>query len=188
MRKIEKPFVVMPKAYEMPMNFWKWCNLREMCEVAMQLATLSGSGYMPTPENLVSRFAALTKFITLSGDKPYISPSGRRKKLFRYTLDGLTLHATEVPVKIQRVDTAPPFMDFYLAVGKPYPDKLYVPEGWVQDTLKSIKAGYIAAENWLDETIAGYAPNEGQRKEVHLSGRKLLPISYSTLHRDFDRF
>ena len=35
MRKIEKPFVVMPKAYEMPMNFWKWCNLREMCEVAM---------------------------------------------------------------------------------------------------------------------------------------------------------
>jgi hypothetical protein len=180
MKKVETPLVVMPPVYEMPMNFWKWCRLSEVCEVASQLAAISCSDYKPTPENLVSRFAALTKFITFPGDKPYIGKSGRRKKLFRYTLDGKSIKATEVPVRILTIDPpAPPFMDFYLGVGKPYPDELYVPEGWAQDTLKSVKAGYIAVENWKDETIGGYSPKEELRNVVHLSGRKLHPISCS---------
>ncbi len=142
---------VMPPVYEIQLGMWRWCKLGEVCEIVWGLREITGTDFAPTPTDLVSRFAALAK-----RNRPPNEKSEKEKwlkKIFRYSHDGIGFWGTEVPTE----RPYPPYVPFTLDIGTPYPADLFVPEGWVIDTLKAVRLGAVAAADFGDHKI-GFCP------------------------------
>jgi len=143
--------VIMPQVYELHIGLpWRWCKLREICEIVPTLARVNGINFAPTPEDLVSRFAALAHT-----NKPVegVSLQGKRKKIFRYSF-GKSFSGKEVPTD---GPSLPPYAPFNLDIKTPYPKNLFVQENWAFNTLKAIRRGIIAAVDFGDRKI-GFSP------------------------------
>ncbi|HUC31515.1 MAG TPA: hypothetical protein VMR99_02385 [Candidatus Paceibacterota bacterium] len=148
----------MPPVYELMLGFWRWCKLSEICAVVPGVARIAGNDFAPSPEVLVQRFAALVRPNIIP---PHIEGAGKEskaKKIFRYSLTGGELYGPEVPLS-EHGQSLPPYRPFALGVGTPYPNGLFVPEGWAIDTLKAIRLGAIAAADFGDVKI-GFSPRE----------------------------
>ena len=158
MGRINRCLMVMPPVYEIEFGQWRWCKLHEVCSVVAGLRKITETDFDPTPEELVSRFAALAK--RNGGLKgPGVSEEdGARwmKKIFRYSRDGVNFWGTEVPTTYP---VAPPYVFFQLDLATPYPQELFVPEGWVIDTLKAVRLGAVAAADFDGRKI-GFAPEK----------------------------
>jgi hypothetical protein len=141
------PVVIMPPVYELPIGIWRWCKMNEVCEVVHGVARLGGNDFTLTSEELVRNFAALAKTINASPEK----------KFFRYSVDGKSLRATEIPMD-QHHPAFPPYRPFVLDIGFPYPEEMFVPEGWVLDTFKAIRRGAKAAADFGDMKL-GFKPS-----------------------------
>ncbi|MCX6703070.1 MAG: hypothetical protein NTV02_00030 [Candidatus Zambryskibacteria bacterium] len=156
------PVVVMPLSYELPLGFWKWCKISEVCAIVPNLAKLAQMRFEfnPTPEELISNFAALVRPNRL----PY--PAGvmnARKKIFRYSLSGNGFSGTEVPTG----EDAPPNKKFEIFPSHCFPQDVFVPEGWVIDTLKAIRRGAISATDRGNYMI-GFCPKGSAHASVIL--------------------
>lgn len=143
--------VVMPQVYDLSFHLWRWCRLTDVCAIVPDLAARVGVEFTPTPELLVSRFAPLVKPCTTCIGEEVLTPNGcerpKGRKLFRYSLNGDAIHAVEV------LDgrSGPPYTPFRLDLDLPYPEDLFVPEGWVIDTLKCVGRGAVAAVYRFDK-------------------------------------
>ncbi len=137
------PVIVMAQVYELRSGLrWRWCRLRDVVDVVPGVARIVGVDYHPSPEELVHDFAALVR--------PNRPPEGVaadtfRKKIFRFSADGEGLQGTEVPVGYE----GPPYKPFALSIEAPYPESLFVVEGWVIDTLKAIRRGAVHAASFV---------------------------------------
>ena len=161
-----------PPVYELPIHFWRWCKLNEICAIIPDLARLNGIEFAPTPEDLVSRFAGLVRLNRIPDHIPVEKKEEFKKKIFRYSRDGNGFWGTEVPITNRK---APPYIDFRLDIEIPYPKELFVPEGWVIDTLKAIRLGAIAAVDF-DGTKIGFPPANSDRELIHLEGKRMLAL------------
>ncbi len=162
-----KPVIVQPPVYELPINFWRWCKLNEVCAIIPDLARLNEIEFAPTPEDLVSRFASLVRFNRIPDHIPVEKKEEFKKKMFRYSQDGNSFWGTEVPIS----GPMPPYVDFRLGIEYPYPKELFVPEGWVIDTLKAIRMGAVAAVDF-DGIKIGFPPANSDRELVYLEGER----------------
>jgi hypothetical protein len=163
----KNPVVVVPPVYELPMNYWRWCKLKEVCEVVPQVANLSDIEFAPTPEQLVSNFAALVRPNHSPVYPPQDFPNSPKKKIFRYSLCGNGMCGKEVPT----CEGTPPYHHFNFNFGTAYPEEMFVPEGWVMDTLKAIRKGAAAAADFGDFKV-GFCPkgNKWGRDTILLEG------------------
>jgi hypothetical protein len=170
MNWIKHPVIVMPPVYELSLGIWQWCNLIEVCAVVPDLALLARIGieFKPTPEELVSRFAALVRPNRLPWPASAETEDVLKKKLFRYSLAGNGISGREVPM--EGSGKAPPYVPFNLNLGTPYPDDMFVPEGWVIDTLKAIRRGAIAAADFGDIRI-GFPPRDSKKTLFIIEGK-----------------
>jgi hypothetical protein len=153
----EKSIVVMPPVYEIKIGWWRWCKLQEVCAVVPNLALLAGVVFAPTPEELVSLFSGLVRPNRLPKEDT------RKVKVFRYSRDGEGFWGTEVPKRQTRKASTP----FSLEIEKPYPIGLFVPEGWVIDTLKAIRIGIVEAADYGDY-IVGWRLEGDKRGHIWL--------------------
>ena len=168
------PVIVMPPVYELPIHFWRWCKLNEICVIIPDLANFAGVEFAPTPEDLVSRFAGLVRLNRIPDHIPVEKREEFKKKIFRYSQDGNSFWGTEVPIAGSvPPGTYPPYVDFRLEIGVPYPKELFVPEGWAIDTLRAIRMGSVAAVD-LDGMKIGFPPANSNRELIHLEGKKGL--------------
>lgn len=161
-----EPVQVMPPVYEIPLNMWRWCKLGEVCKLVPKIAWMAGNEFQPTCEELVWRFAPLVRPVRAVGRE------FPRRRLFRYSLDGKDLRAT--PVLVEGDDehlTCCPSPEFVLDIGTPYPKDLFVPEGWVIDTLKAIRSGAESAGVWGELKVGLPAENEPTRTAIHLNSK-----------------
>ncbi len=165
---IRAPLVILPPVYELPSGFFRrWCKLTEVCMVAHQLATATGTGFMPTPAELVSRFAALVRPNRLPKGVPEEKREGmERKKIFRFSQDGTTFSGTEVPTTHPE---QPPYTHFALTIDVPYPATLFVTERWADETLSAIRSGAVAAAD-LGTVKFGFRPRGSRKSPIHLGG------------------
>lgn len=179
---LKEPMVIMPMVYQLPFQFWRWCNLSEVCEVAKTIYQhLEINEYECTPENLVHRFAALVRFNKVPAHLTGDIAEKRKKKIFRYSTDGTGFWGTEVPLynkekyKENRQLNIPPHKWFELQVGSPYPKSMFVPEGWCLDTLKLIHKGAISVVDYTDAKFAyttkGLIDISEEGKEKYLEKR-----------------
>jgi hypothetical protein len=171
---LDNPTIVMPPVYELPINMWRWCILTDVCAVVSNAARMVSNDFSPTPEELVHRFASLARLNKIPEHLQGTEQEPAPIKFFRFSLDGRGLRATEVPLFIKGVREVepPPFGPFELEIGTPYPDPLFVPEGWVIDTLKAIRCGAIAAAEFHEHQMkVGYAP-KGKGGLIHLAGKE----------------
>lgn len=155
MKRIEGHIRVMPPVYEIELGMWRWCKLDEVCEVVRGLREVTDTDFKPTPEDLVSRFASLVRPNRL----PEGSKETEKKKIFRYSKDGVRFWGTEVST----AHPAPPYVPFQLDIGTPYPSGLFVPEGWALDTLKAVRQGAVAAADFGKFKLGFRAMKNGQR-------------------------
>lgn len=144
-----KPVVVMPPVWALSFNEGHWCELSEVCALVPEIYIDGNLTFTPTPEQLVSKFAAL---IRPNGPGLKQVPGRERPKLFRYSEDGTSLRDTMVPVA---ANAAPPHVSFELCIGAPYPESLFVPAGWSMDTLLAVRSGAVSASD-RDGMIYGY--------------------------------
>jgi hypothetical protein len=161
LRRATEPVAVTPPVYEIPINMWRWCKLEEVCAIVPGVAKLGENDFAPSPEELVSKFAALIRLNRLPDHMTSEAKERLKKKIFRYaTPDGKGLGGTEVPLIADGRDPnlAPPYAKFELDIGVPYPTGLFVPEGWVLDTLKLIRRGAVYAADYGKDGIAGFYP------------------------------
>lgn len=144
MNRLTKPLLVMPRTYVLPIGLgWDWCKLGEVLAVARGIGKALGTNYNPTPENFIRHFAGLAPF-----NNPTGKPEGwEKKKYFRYSVDGNSFDATEVPFKNGEM---PHNSDFSLDIPQPYPLHLFVREDWVRITLKAIREGCIRGIDFTD--------------------------------------
>lgn len=169
---IQTYFAVMPPVYELELGFWRWCKLKEICAIIPDIARIAEIDFAPTPEELVSRFAALVRFNRGPNFSLFenISQEERikmKKKIFRYSKDGTNLWGTEVPI----TQPQPPYVPFQLDIETPYPKELFVPEGWVIDTLKAIRLGAVAAADFEERKVkVGFPPAKSDRNLITLEG------------------
>jgi len=161
------PVVIMPPVYELSLGIWRWCRLREICDAVPDIASLARIDFRPTREELVSRFAALVRPNRLPWPAAVETAEVLKKKLFRYSLCGSGISAREVPT---RDGCAPPYVPFSLELGTPYPDEMFVPEGWAIDTLKAVRRGAVAAADFGDFKI-GFPPRDSAREPFPLEGK-----------------
>ena len=169
MNQPKRPLVVMPPVYKLSVGFWRWCKLKEVCVIVPALAHCAGNDFEPTPEGLINRFAALVR--------PNRIPDGVtprtdwvRKKIFRYSPDGKAFWGTGVGIS----HTVPPHTPFSLGIGTPYPEGLFVPEGWVIDTLRAIRLGAVAAGDFGGQLLGFTRPTGGEL--IHLGGKRTSVI------------
>ena len=151
---LDKPIIVMPAVYEIPLGLWRWCRLVEVCAVVPGVAALAGSEFEPSAEQLVTFFSALARRNSRQQTPAEKKTNQLTPKYFRYSQDGSDLRADLVP------DNHHPFNQdaFRLDIPQPYPETLLVPEGWAIDTLKAIRQGAGAAMSQVEgdeETIIG---------------------------------
>lgn len=154
MKRIEGHVRVMPPVYEIEFGQWRWCKLGEVCEVVWALREVTELNFTPTATELVSRFAALVRPNRLPKDV-----DGEKKKIFRYSRDGISFWGTEVP----QTHPAPPYIPFKLDIEAPYPPDLFVPEGWAIDTLNAVRRGCVAAADFGKQRVGFGAMQPGQR-------------------------
>lgn len=160
--------MIMPPVYELSLGVWRWCKLREVLDVVPGVASLARIDFKPlTMEILVSRFVALVRPNRLPWPAGAETSDVLKKKLFRYSLCGNGISSREVPTADGK---APPYVPFDLRLGTPYPDGMFVPEGWVIDILKAIRRGAIAAADLGDFTV-GFPPPGTNREPVLLEGK-----------------
>lgn len=90
------PLIVMPGIFELPIPYQsRWCKLDDVCRIIPDLTRAVGVELFSTPEELVSRFAILTRPVR----QPKNSTIRVKKKLiFRYSLDGKSLGAKDIPL------------------------------------------------------------------------------------------
>ena len=162
------PVIIKPPVYELTLNFWNWCKLSDVCELVPQLAKLADVDFEPSPEELVSRFAALVRLNRIPDRVPQEKREERKKKIFRFSVDGSGFWGQEVPLTGLG---APPYVPFFLPLERPYPKTMFVPEGWAIDTLYAVRRGAIAAAEWGDDVRVGFPPRDSGRDLVNL-GRK----------------
>jgi hypothetical protein len=161
------PLVIKPRVYELTLNFWNWCKLTEVCELVPGLAQIAEVDFNPTPEELISRFAALVRPNRIPDHVPQEKREERKKKIFRYSMDGMGLSGARVPTDGMN---APPYAPFQLPIETPYPETMFVPEGWAIDTLYAIRRGAVAAAEW-DGTQVGFPPRTSNGPAIHLGGK-----------------
>lgn len=153
---------VMPPVYEVAIGFWRWCKLDEVCELVPYIARLGKSEYSPTPEKLVRDFAGVVRLNRIPENITPEAREKRKKKIFRYVLPGGTnLGGTEVPLceRGHNWRAAPPYSDFKLDLSIPYPKGLFVPEGWVLDTMSIIRRGAVYAIDHGNHLTCAYPEN-----------------------------
>ena len=165
------PVAVVPPVYELPVNHWRWCNLKELCAVVPGVAALAGLEFSPSPESLVRRFAGLTRPNKEPDTGSAFQPQAEKKVIFRFSRDGLGFSGTEVPLvgEANGLDLVPPFAPFILDVGMPYAETLFVREDWATDTLAAIRKGVVATADLGEGIIVGMKPNDGDC--IHLGAR-----------------
>jgi len=161
------PLKVLPPVYRASFGMWRWCKLTEICAVIPGLVKVAEIRYNPTPEELVFHFAALTRLTRLPEHLVKEEADKRKKKIFRYSKDGMSLWGTEVPM----ASPMPPYEPFELQIGVPYPPGLLVPEGWAIDTLNAILQGAVAAADW-GGNLVGFRPRNDHRSLISLGGRR----------------
>jgi hypothetical protein len=149
------PLPVRPASYELPGYMWNWCLLGELSSIVKGISETFQYDVDARPEDLVRNFAALVRYnrdpLSIAREQ---AGKGPRKKLFRYSLDGIGLRATEVP---SADGQRPPHAPFRL-FEEPYPDTIYVPEGWAYDTLRAVRRGvYAVVEH--DRSLYGWLRN-----------------------------
>lgn len=150
----QSPLCVMPPVYMLPGLGWRWCKLSDACDIANRLAPHTECGFHGTPEELVRAFAALVRLNRGPAGPDGIQHAAEpRKKMFRYSKDGIGFWGTEVPIGMG--EDCPPKSDFRL-IPSPYPPDLFVPEGWVIDVLREVSQGAHAAVQHEDGTLLGY--------------------------------
>lgn len=154
-----KPLIVMPPAYEIPAPFGGyWCKLKDICELVPQIAKLAGNKFNPTPEELVSRFAALTRLNKTAW------PDQKKVKVFRYSKDGNDFWGTDVPLDygIKTFRHPDDSLCFKLDIRLPYQKKLFVTEEWARATLNAVRRGAVDAVDYGDFKM-GSRPDGGNR-------------------------
>ena len=82
--------------------------------------------------------------------------------------DGIGFWGTPVPGA-----PFPPYVQFKLGIGMPYPDGFFVPEGWVIDTLHAIRLGAVAAGDFGGQLL-GFPKSKSQLGFIH--GRELIQL------------
>lgn len=144
---------VKPMSYLLPSLHWYWCNLHEFCALIPAIAATRGNEFAPSPEQLVSNFAGLIRL----NRSPEGETNEPKVKVFRIAFPGGTIvTGNYVPTS---PNEAPPFEPFRLeGVDDPYPDDLFVPEGWVVDVSSAILKGAIAAADFPGGPKVGYGP------------------------------
>ena len=167
---VRVPLVIKPPVYELSINFWNWCKLTEVCALVPELARVAEIDFNPTPEELVSRFAALVRPNRIPDHISEEAKERRKKKIFRYSEAGNGFSGTEVPMS---GPDAPPYVPFQLSIETPYPETLFVPEGWAIDVLYAIRRGAVCAA-WWDDIQVGFPPRESGRELINLGGKKGL--------------
>lgn len=161
------PLVVLPPVYELTFGFWRWCKLTEVCAVIPELSRIAETHFSPTPEELVSKFAALVRLNKIPDHIKEENREKHKKKLFRFSENGTGFLATPVPLSGFE---APPYAPFELSIGTPYPPELFVPEEWAADTLMAIRKGAVSAVDF-DGLLIGFPPRESRRDTIHLGGK-----------------
>lgn len=168
MNWIKHPVAVMPPVYELSLGVWRWCNLTEVCAVVPDLALLAHVDFKPTREELVSRFAALVRPNRLPWPAGVETAEVLKKKIFRYSIAGNGISGREVPM--EGSGQAPPYFHFNLKLGTPYPDGMFVPVGWVIDTLDAIRHGAVAVADFGDFRV-GFPPCSSDKIPFFLEGK-----------------
>jgi len=148
MFQIDTPQVILPPVYELPFRLRRWCKLSEVCTAATKLSQAAETNFNPTPEELVSCFAALVRPNRLRDHL------GEQKKIFRYSQDGKGFQGTYVSVNKPGT--------FRLEIEGPYPEELFVPEEWAAETLRAVQAGAVAAADFGGTRI-GFSPPSSKR-------------------------
>ena len=165
--------VIMPPVYELYYggfgHFWRWCKMKEICAAVPGIAKRAGNEFTPTPEELVDRFAALTRRNRLPERLRKDGVEFSNTKIFRYSIDGISFSGTKVPCPEKGTDY-PPYSHFELEAGMPYPENLFVTEEWALATLNAIRMGAIAAVDF-GEIQLGFPP-ANKEGLVHLGGKK----------------
>src|SRR5688572_623585 len=91
------PVFVMPRSYYLRLGLsWWWCKLGETCEAVANISDMVETAYHPSPEQLVSDFAALTRPNKAPKNVVVLSDQEWKKKLFRYSINGKSFLADEV--------------------------------------------------------------------------------------------
>jgi len=159
---------VMPPAYELPLGFiggvHRWCRLDELVDVVCGLSRAAGTDFVPTPEDLVTRFVAATHINQGVESDP--RPAGEQPSIFRYSVDGCELHGARVP---RDCADCPPHVDFVLEIGTPYPQGMYVPERWARLVTKGVRVGAVAAVRW-GEVVVGLPWSDSGHRAFVLDG------------------
>lgn len=152
--------IAMPTVYRDNVGL-EWCKLDEILRTVRQITLDRGMRITFTGEELIRNFAALIP--------THESPKGssNRKKIFRYSVDGLGFMHTEVPLYKDHNSAFPPYVEFWLGLPRPYPLGLYVPAAWTKHTLDAIRRGAIAAADFGGQVI-GFPPS-GEPGTVQLS-------------------
>jgi hypothetical protein len=148
----KEPIVVIPVAYELPINVSRWCKLGDVCNVARNIAAMLGSKFGPSPVELVSDFASLVRpnrcgsIDQERGEKREIG-----KQYFRYSLTGRELQAKEVVCQ-GFVMTDPPYAHFEF---EGCDSETFVPEEWAKNVLRAVRLGARSAVRWNDKRGTG---------------------------------
>ena|SRR3989338_2390681 len=142
--------------------------MKEICTAVPGIAKLAGNEFAPTPEELVDRFAALTRRNRLPKHLHKDGAEFSKIKIFRYSIDGISFSGTKVPYP-EKGTNYPPYSHFELEVGTPYPENLFVTEEWALATLNAIRKGAIAAVD-SEEMQLGFPP-ANKEGLIHLGGK-----------------
>ncbi len=168
---IKNCIAVLPPVYELQFGFWRWCKLKEVCAIIPNLARITETDFSATPEELVSRFAALVRPNRIPEHVPQEKRETMQKKIFRYSEDGSSFWGTEVPIG----HPAPPYVLFQLKIGTPYPEELFVPEVWAIDVLKAVRRGAVAAADF-GETKIGFSSEKSGHNAIYLEGKRQMML------------
>ena len=72
----------------------------------------------------------------------------RKVKFFRYSTDGMSLSAIQLPISRRGLPVR--LSNFRLNVAEPYPEDLFVTEEWTRDVLEAILRGaHNAIDLWV---------------------------------------
>ena len=156
-----EPFVLVPETYWLPIsggtNFYYWCKLGDVVELACRVSSRVGTHYRWSMEKLVREFAAAAH-INRPVPDPDPDPDDlpeMPKKFFRYSLDGRSLRAKEVPYLGNQV---PPYFNFEL--DEPLSPDTFVPLEWATRVLLAVFQGAYAVAQWNDR-IVGFVRDDG---------------------------
>jgi hypothetical protein len=162
------PVVVFPQVYDLPLGFWQWCKLREVCNVVSNVALLADVRFSPTPQDLVNNFAGLVRMNHLPATAEVFNRDVTNQKIFRYSMNGM-LFGMNVP---EDLPDLPPYSWFTLRLMTREMDQVFVPKGWVIDTLKAIRFGAVAATEFTKQggVRIGFRPAIDSRGHFHIDG------------------